>query len=202
MGARAVGVGGSHSPLRRGLFCSCNWTEDVGSAPLPIRNTGPSSVSLPAFVSPLEIGGFITDYEDKPVSGVKDDGDARVYRSATKIRMLIAECSLVTCWIVSARLWSCACAFDQFMFESIKALCRVCHELWCASSPFHFTDAITGPRRTTRPVPHHYIRLVTNLEPSVLTESEPIKSEMEVDRAPDAKEPEWMKDQKWWTSGV
>ena len=88
------------------------------------------------------------------------------------------------------------------MFKSIKALCGVCHELWCASSPFYFPDTNTGPRRTTRPVPHHYIRLVTNLEPSVLSECEPIKSEMEVDGVADVKEPEWMKDQKWCTSGV
>jgi len=51
-------------------------------------------------------------------------------------------------------------------------------------------------------VPHHYIRLVTNLDPSVLNESEPIKSEIEVDGLPDAKDPEWMKDQKWCFEGL
>jgi hypothetical protein len=55
----------------------------------------------------------------------------------------------------------------------------------------------SGPRKTTRPVAHHYLRLVTNLVPSTLNEAQPIKSEMDVDGAPIATEPEWMKDKKW-----
>src|ERR1700689_1551761 len=107
--------------------------------------------------------------------------------------------SFVTCWIIGSGFWSCVGAFDQPLLQSFKALCRVCHELWCVSlSPILLIEP--GPRKTTRPVAHHYLRLVTNLVPSTLNEEQPIKTEMDVDAAPVATEPEWMKDKKWCVS--
>jgi len=69
----------------------------------------------------------------------------------------------------------------------------------CSSPSKLFAEFVMnfGPRKTTRPVAHHYLRLVTNLVPSTLNEAKPIKSEMEVDDAPTTTEPEWMKDKKW-----
>ena len=104
--------------------------------------------------------------------------------------------SFVTCRIVSTGLWPCLSAFDQPLLKSIKALCRVYHELWYCSPYFNILTE-PGPRKTTRPVAHHYLRLVANLNPATLNEAQPIKSEMEVDGMPVTTEPEWMKDKKW-----
>ena len=67
-------------------------------------------------------------------------------------------------------------------------------------SPVVWTDL--GPKKTTRPVPHHYIRLVTELDPSIIPETKPVKSEdIETDETslPNgvALEGSWMTKQRW-----
>ena len=59
-----------------------------------------------------------------------------------------------------------------------------------------------GPKKTTRPVAHHYIRLVTELDPSIIPETKPVKSEvMEMDETSlqngVALEGSWMTKQRW-----
>jgi hypothetical protein len=58
----------------------------------------------------------------------------------------------------------------------------------------------------TRPVPHHYIRLVTELDPSIIPQvkhikQEPVKEEViEIDAKEDPdtkKEPSWTTTQNW-----
>jgi hypothetical protein len=39
---------------------------------------------------------------------------------------------------------------------------------------------IKGPKKTTRPVAHHYIRLITDIDPTTIPADTPVKSEEDV----------------------
>ena len=65
---------------------------------------------------------------------------------------------------------------------------------------------LKGPKTVTRPVPHHYIRLVTELDPSTIPPVKDVKQEsvkqevIEVDADGDSdtkKEPSWITNQNW-----
>jgi hypothetical protein len=58
----------------------------------------------------------------------------------------------------------------------------------------------SGAKKTTRPVPHHYIRLVTEVDPLTIPDVAPLKEEVIIVDAPspqDTKIKPWLAEQQW-----
>jgi hypothetical protein len=104
--------------------------------------------------------------------------------------------SFAACCVIRAGFRTGVVSFGQFVFESVKTLCTVRFELWWDA----FVLLMAGAKKTIRPVAHHYMRLVTDVDPSTIPDAPPVKEEVIVVDEPspqDTTTKPWIEEQQW-----
>jgi len=111
--------------------------------------------------------------------------------------------SLATCKVVGGRVGCHSGPFDQLLRFPSDAVCAVCNELWYLHPPppFSYSElSHSGPRKTIRPITHHYVRLVTDVDPADIPEiNKNVKLEETMDSSMEGSSiDDWTKDQRWY----